>query len=122
MTPEQREYFKYQFDKERKDPTTGLLLTIFGLHYWYLDNPGKSILLWLSTAVLIGFLWAFIDLFRVKGMVLNYNEKKADVIAERVKSLFPEEQKSSQKWHLGPGLRGRGPLMLAARLLLRITE
>jgi len=52
---------------------TYLLWFFFGLHYIYLGKIGTQFLYWITLGGL--GLWAFIDLFRIPGMVESANNK-----------------------------------------------
>jgi TM2 domain-containing membrane protein YozV len=43
-------------------------------HRFYLGRPGSAILQILSYFVLIGFIWVFVDLFLIPGMVRKRND------------------------------------------------
>ena len=79
MTPEQKMMFQSQYQNERKNPSTSLILAFFGLHYFYLGKIGLGIVFWLTGG---GFgIWWLIDLFRAKGMAEAFNLSKAEEIA-----------------------------------------
>ncbi|MCT4624780.1 MAG: TM2 domain-containing protein [Schleiferiaceae bacterium] len=50
-----------------------LLWFFFGLHYIYLGKIGTQILYWITAGGL--GIWAFIDLFRIPGMVERKNNE-----------------------------------------------
>ena len=62
----------------RKSKSVGmayLLWFIIGLHYIYLDKLGLQLFYWVTLG---GFLiWMLIDLFRMPGMVRDYNRDVA---------------------------------------------
>jgi TM2 domain-containing membrane protein YozV len=73
MTPEQQALFVEEYRRKKK--STGLayvLWFVIGLHYVYLGKVGWQFFYWLTIAGL--FIWGFIDLFRIHGMVRNYNK------------------------------------------------
>ena len=61
-------------------PSTGLAYVLWFFLWWisahrfYTGRTGTAILQILSYFVLIGFLWAFIDLFLIPGMVRDKKE------------------------------------------------
>ena len=69
----------------RKQKNTGiayLLWFIIGLHYIYLNKLGWQFFYWITAG---GFLiWAFIDLFRIPGMVRDYNK---DVVVDVLRDI-----------------------------------
>ncbi len=87
MTAEQRVMFRYELDKVRKNATTALILNLFGLHRFYLEQVGMGIAQWVLIPVLVGVVWIFVDLFRVQKMVEEYNDQKAREIAAIVRAL-----------------------------------
>jgi TM2 domain-containing membrane protein YozV len=52
---------------------TYLLWLFFGLHYIYLGKIGTQFLYWITAGGL--GIWAFIDLFRIPGMVERKNNE-----------------------------------------------
>lgn len=64
--------FLEEYKRRRKSIFLAYVLWfIFGLHYGYLHKWGVQIIYWLTGG---GFLiWAFIDLFRIPGLLRNYN-------------------------------------------------
>jgi TM2 domain-containing membrane protein YozV len=87
MTPQQRAAFQSKYATERKSPETALILAIFGLHYFYVGKIGLGILMWISLFLVVGIVWWFIDLFRVKGIVHEFNDLKAQEVAQQVRLL-----------------------------------
>lgn len=88
MTAEQRAMFRYELDKVRKDPNTALILNLFALHRFYLGQVGMGLAEWGLIALYgVGLIWVFVDLFRVKKMVEEYNDQKAREIAAIVRAL-----------------------------------
>jgi len=49
-------------------------LGAFSAHRFYLGRPGTAILQILSYFILIGFIWLFVDLFLIPGMVRKKND------------------------------------------------
>jgi TM2 domain-containing membrane protein YozV len=50
-------------------------LGIFSAHRFYLGRPGTAILQILLYFVAIGFIWLFVDLFLIPGMVRKKNDE-----------------------------------------------
>jgi len=96
MTAEQRAMFRYELDKVRKNATTALILNLFGLHRFYLEQVGMGIAQWVLIPLLIGIVWIFVDLFRVQKMVEEYNDQKAREIAAIVRALASPTPKAIQ--------------------------
>ena len=82
----QREFFDEYNLKSRSLVLSYVLQTwVFGTQYLYLGKWGLQLLYWLSWAFFgLGSVWWFIDLFRMPGMVNEYNSKLADDILKNV--------------------------------------
>lgn len=79
LSPEQQFVLQNQYNNERKDPSTTLLLALFGFHYFYLGEIGLGLLYWITFYGL--GLWWFIDLFRAQKLADRHNLRKLDEIA-----------------------------------------
>lgn len=90
LTDEQKNYvLTKKASNEKKLSTAYLCWFLLGVHYFYLDQPIKNILYILTGA---GFLiWGFIDLFRMKSLVTNYNNKKLSKYIEEAKALYRDK-------------------------------
>ena len=53
-------------------------------HRFYLGRPGTAILQILSYFVLIGFIWLFVDLFLIPGMVRQRHAEMRKTLARRL--------------------------------------
>jgi TM2 domain-containing membrane protein YozV len=82
MNREQKMMFQSQYENERVDPDTAVILAIFGFHYFYVGKVGLGVL-FLITLGGLG-IWWLIDLFRTKGMAERYNLDKAQQLATLV--------------------------------------
>jgi len=82
LTPEKQSLFLEEFRRKKKNTGIAYLLWfIIGLHYIYLGKIGWQFFYWITLGG-IG-VWAFIDLFRIPGMVNNNNRDVAiDVIRD----------------------------------------
>lgn len=89
MTPEQRSAFQMRMNGVRKSPGTAIILSLFGLGRFYLEEVGLGIFQWLLTVIFIGFLWMFIDIFTASSRTEAYNQRKAAEIADAVRACFP---------------------------------
>jgi len=58
-----------------KDPTTAIILQIFGFGEFYIGNIGIGIAQWLVSMVTCGFgaIWGFIDIFLIGEKTKEYN-------------------------------------------------
>jgi TM2 domain-containing membrane protein YozV len=62
------------FLQTKTDGAAYAFFLLFGSHYLYLRQPGRQILFWLSCCtVVIGIVWAIIDLFLIPRYVDAYN-------------------------------------------------
>ncbi len=77
--------FKRQYNKKKKSIAIGLLTWLFGLHYIYLGKL-KTWLLYIFTGGGI-LIWWIIDLFRLTGMIKEYNEEVAIEILSKLKAI-----------------------------------
>jgi TM2 domain-containing membrane protein YozV len=70
-----QEAFVSEFKKKKKSNVFAFLLANGGCHYFYL---GKYLMGFLYWGTVGGFgIWWFVDLFRVKGMVAEFNKTVA---------------------------------------------
>ena len=73
MPPEKQALFVEEYRRKKKSTGVAYVLWfIIGLHYMYLGKVGWQFFYWVTIAGLL--LWGFIDLFRIPGMVSNYNK------------------------------------------------
>jgi len=73
MSAEQQALFVEEYRRKKKNTGAAYLLWfVIGLHYVYLGKIGWQIFYWLTSGGLL--IWGFIDLFRIPGMVKNYNK------------------------------------------------
>jgi len=74
---------------KRKSKSIGLaylfLLIIFAAHYAYLNKWGIQILFWITCGGI--FIWWFIDVFRIPGLVRNYNKDIATNVMRNLKAI-----------------------------------
>ena len=87
LTEQQKMLFMSQFDSEKKDPNTILILSVLfgylGVDRFMLGDMGMG-LLKLLTGGCCGILW-LIDIFTIKGKAQEYNRKKAVEILQAIK-------------------------------------
>lgn len=74
LTPTQKNYVMSKLNSKEKNTSTAYICWfLFGVHYFYLGQPMKNILYWVTIC---GFgIWGLIDLFRMKSLVEESNEK-----------------------------------------------
>jgi TM2 domain-containing membrane protein YozV len=91
LTDQQKLIFMSQYNSERKDRTTGLILAVligkFGVDRFYLNDIGLGVL----KAITLGgcLIWWIVDWFTVQGRVDEYNRQKAREILLAVKASTP---------------------------------
>ena len=73
--------FEDSFRSKRKSLAVAYILSIFFfMHYAYVGRVGMTFLVILASVVtfgFVGFIWWFIDLFRMPGIVRKYNDDAA---------------------------------------------
>jgi len=84
MPAQKQEEFLEEYKRKSKSVTIAylFLLLILGMHYGYLKKWGLQFAFWLTGGGL--FIWAFADLFRIPGLVKNYNK---DIATETMRNL-----------------------------------
>lgn len=74
LTPTQKNYVMSKLNSKEKSTSTAYICWfLFGVHYFYLGQPMKNILYWFTLGGF--FIWTVIDLFRMKSLVEESNEK-----------------------------------------------
>lgn len=94
LSAEQQSAFNAELNRRAKSTAVAYLAWFFlGWHYAYLDKWGWQVVFWLTLGGF--FVWWFIDVFRVAGMVEDYNGtvsisvlKDMRTIAERNRDLI----------------------------------
>jgi TM2 domain-containing membrane protein YozV len=88
MTDQQKMIFASQYNSERKDRTTALILSILlgalGVDRFYVGDTGIGILKLLTLGVC--GIFALIDWFLIMGRADDYNRRKAQEIAAAIKT------------------------------------
>lgn len=86
LEEDQQRAFLQEFYRKKKSIGLGYLCWFFfGLHYAYVGKWGIQLLFWLTGG---GFLvWLIIDLFRIPGIVRNYNADHSSEIMRNVVAL-----------------------------------
>lgn len=83
LPPDKQQQFFYEFHHAAKNPTTALILAIFGFHYIYLGQIGKFIAFFLTGGGLL--IWWLYDLVTITKRVRQSNEQAADALIMRLK-------------------------------------
>lgn len=85
-----RKVFAEEFGKKRRTKfhAYGHLLLVACSHRWYLGKPWMTVLQWLCILSFgIGFIWVFIDLFLLPGMIRERNSEIAKTILAEQKII-----------------------------------
>ena len=86
LSAQKQEEFVEEFRRKSKKPGVCYIVWfLLGWHYIYLGKWGIQFLYWLTGAGL--FIWAIVDLFRIPGMVRNYNKDVATDILRNLKAI-----------------------------------
>lgn len=72
LTPAQKNYVTNRLAAKEKALSVAYLCWFFCIHYFYLRKPVRNILYWITYGGV--FIWAIIDLFRMKSLVEECNE------------------------------------------------
>jgi hypothetical protein len=86
LSPQKQEEFLEEYKRKRKSIGVAYLCWIlFGLHYAYIKNWGMQVLFWLTLGGL--WIWWIVDIFRIPGMINNYNKDMAIDIMRNLKAI-----------------------------------
>ena len=91
LPAQQQEEFLEEFNRKAKDSGTAYgLWLLLGWHYIYLRKWGLQFVFWLTFG---GFMvWWFVDLFRVAGMVRDYNKDIATDVLRNLVAISVNSQ------------------------------
>ena len=85
----QRRYVLPRYESRKKSKLVAYLTWFFfGVYYFYLGKPIANLLLWISFPFLIGIVWWFVDLFRIPGIVDEYNDKLLMSLIAEAKTII----------------------------------
>jgi len=86
LSAQKQEEFVEEYKRKAKSSGVAYILwLLLGWHYVYLRGWGIQILFWLTAG---GFgLWWFIDLFRIPGMIKDYNKDIATDVLRNLKAI-----------------------------------
>ncbi len=91
MTDAQRVLFLSEFNNQRKDRTTALLLTLFlgglGAHRFYLGQVGVGVLYLVFAVTFIPVVVSLIELFLIGSRVDRHNARIAASVAAHVRAV-----------------------------------
>lgn len=86
MSATNQDAFLEEYQRQAKGTGMAyLFLLLFGLHYGYLGRWGKQVLFWCTFAGL--GIWWFIDVFRLPGIVRDYNKDVATNVMRNLKAI-----------------------------------
>lgn len=86
LPAQKQEEFLEEYKRSIKSTGTAYLLWFcLGWHYAYLGQWGKQVLYWITLGG--AGLWMLIDLFRVSGLVSNYNKDVATNVMRNLKAI-----------------------------------
>jgi TM2 domain-containing membrane protein YozV len=89
MSEQQKMLFMSQYNSEKKDRTTALILSVllgaFGVDRFYVGDTLFGILKLITGGACL--IWYVIDWFLIMGRVDEYNRRKAQEIAATIKTM-----------------------------------
>ncbi len=86
LSSQKQEEFLEEYERKEKSIFVGYILwLLLGWHYAYQKKWGIQILFWITGGGL--FIWWLIDIFRVPGMINNYNKDKAIEVMRNLQSI-----------------------------------
>ena len=84
LSDEAKFYIKKQYKKKRKSLFLAYLCWIMiGMHYGYMRKWSTQMIYWVTGAGF--FVWMFIDMFRIPGIVNAHNEELLEDIIMKLK-------------------------------------
>jgi len=87
LSAQRQQEFVEEYNRKKKSLGIAylFLVIVFALHYGYLRKWGLQFLFWFTAA---GFgIWWIIDLFRLPGLVKNYNMDIANEVMRNLKTI-----------------------------------
>jgi hypothetical protein len=85
LSTQKQEEFLEEYNRKKKSVGWTYVLWFIGFHYAYLRKWGTLVLYWITFAGL--FIWAIIDLFRIPGLVKDYNKDASIDIMRNLKVI-----------------------------------
>ena len=85
-----QEAFVEEFNRKSKGLFGTYVCSIIYCHYAFLGRWGMTVLMWLVALVTIGIggvIWWVIDLFRIPGLVRDYNRDLAITVMRNFKAV-----------------------------------
>lgn len=92
LTPQQKLYFQQEYDKQIRNPSTALVLTLllggFGAHRFYLRQWGWGIAYIVFAWTFIPVVASIVECFLIMKRTRDYNEQCAKGIMEKMNVIF----------------------------------
>ena len=91
LSHRERVQFQMEYNQVRKNPTTGILLTLFlggiGGHHYYMGKVVLGVVYTLLCWTFVPALVAFVEMFLISKRIRTYNMERAREIAYVIESL-----------------------------------
>lgn len=98
LTPEEQLLFMNEMGQVRKSKTTAILLALFlggvGAHRYYMGDIAWGVIYTVFCWTFIPGLAAFVELFLLSDRVRRHNEKMAQAIAMKIKTIYRKKADS----------------------------
>ena len=89
-TPEQKHHALLLYaGREKKKWIAYVLWVFFMVYYFYLGRPVMNIILWILMCMAVGWIWWFVDLFRISSMVDRKNKDILKHCVREAQLLYP---------------------------------
>ena len=87
LTPQKQSEFVEEYKRKMKSIGIGylFLILVLSMHYGYLRKWGLQFVFWITGGGL--FIWWLVDLFRLPGLVKNYNKDVATDVMRNLKAI-----------------------------------
>jgi TM2 domain-containing membrane protein YozV len=96
FTPQQKLYFQHEYDKQVRNPSTALVLTLLlgglGAHRFYLQQWGWGIAYIIFGWTFIPFVVSLIECFLIRKRTEDYNKKCAELITEKMNVILRRQR------------------------------
>ena len=94
MTPQEKLYFQQEYDKQIRDRSTALILTLLlgglGAHRFYLRQWGWGIAYVLFAWTFIPLIVALFECFVIRKRTREYNERCSTEVLDKMTVIFSE--------------------------------
>lgn len=88
MTEKEKVRIRKKFKSEKKWIWMAYFMWLFWFHYLYLRKYWTWVLYVLSFIIFVGYIWLFVDIFRIPKMVEELNEDILLDIKAKARGLF----------------------------------